>query len=140
RPTVADMEVFVDPFHRGEILFAEDCENRLNQIFGRPVELHPETMAAIRPHQFLVRMLSNLKAIYLSQAETLKALAAIERILLLLPDSIVDRRDRGLLYYKLGRWTEARQELEEYLVQVPTAQDASAIWELLRRMQNSAAE
>lgn len=137
RPMVADMEVFVDPFHRGEVLFPEDCQERLSQIFGRPVaQLHPEFVTAVEPRQFLGRMLGNLKAVYLSRNEITKALAAIDRILLLFPDLASERRDRGVLYYQLGLQGEACRELEAYLSQVPTAEDAAVIRDLLQRMRN----
>jgi regulator of sirC expression with transglutaminase-like and TPR domain len=38
RPTVGEMEVFVDPFNQGEILFPQDCRDRLSQVYDRPVE------------------------------------------------------------------------------------------------------
>jgi regulator of sirC expression with transglutaminase-like and TPR domain len=135
RPAVEDMQIFIDPFHQGEVLFEEDCQNRLSQIFNRPVELHSRLLAAISPRHFLARMLGNLKAVYLSKGEVTKALAAIDRILLLFPDSAMDRRDRGILYYQLGQWPDARRELEAYLLQEPTARDAASIRNLLKRMQ-----
>lgn len=136
RPTVAEMEVFVDPFHQGEILFAEDCQNRLSQIFGRSIEIQPEFVAPVAPRQFLGRMLGNLRAIYLSRGELSKALGVIDRILLLFPDSPDNRRDRGVLYYHLGQWIEAQRELEAYLSEVPAAEDSKTILDLLQRIQN----
>ncbi len=134
RPTVAEMQIFVDPFHQGEVMFEADCENRLSQVFGRPVQLQPEFLEPISPPYFLMRMLANLKAIYISQGEALKALAAIERILLIFPDALPEQRDRGLLYYQLGRWTEACQDLENYLTEMPAAEDAAIIRQVLSRM------
>lgn len=136
RPVVEEMQVFVDPFNQGEILFEEDCRNRLQQVFNRPVELRPEFLATVSPAQLLTRMLSNLKVIYISRNEISKALTVIDRILLLVA-SPVDQRDRGILYYQSGRWTEASQDLESYLSQLPTASDAAAIRGLLKRMQDA---
>jgi regulator of sirC expression with transglutaminase-like and TPR domain len=136
RPVVAEMEIFVDPFHNGEVLFIEDCQHRINQTFGRPVVLRPEFLAEISSRQFLARMLGNLKAIYLARSEIKKALAAVDRMLLLFPDSAIDHRDRGILYYQTGRWTEACLELETYLTQMPAAEDAAAIQALLEQMRN----
>jgi regulator of sirC expression with transglutaminase-like and TPR domain len=137
RPAVEEMQIFIDPFHQGEVLFQEDCQNRLSQIFNRPVELQPRLLTAISPRHFLARMLGNLKAVYLSKGEVKKALAAIDRILLLFPDSAMDRRDRGILYYQLGQWLEARRELEAYLTQEPLARDAASIQNLLKRMEDN---
>ena len=134
RPEQEGMELWVDPFHRGEILFPEDCKSRLESIYQQPVALRAEFFEAIAPQQFLVRMLNNLKHIYLNQGDLLKSLAASERILLVDPDIVMEKRDRGILYYQLGRWVEARQDLEDYLAQIPQAQDRPLIHQLLDRI------
>jgi regulator of sirC expression with transglutaminase-like and TPR domain len=134
RPEQEGMELWVDPFNQGEILFPEDCKDRLKTIYQQPVELRPEFFEAIAPRQFLVRMLNNLKHIYLNQGDLLRCLAACERILLVDPDTVMEKRDRGVLYYQLGRWVEARQDLEDYLAQIPQAQDRPLIFQLLDRI------
>lgn len=134
RPAVADMEIFVDAFNQGEILFPQDCKDRLAQLFGQSFELQPSFLQVVTPRQFLARMLTNLKVIHLEQGNLEKSLAAIERILLLFPDSAIDLRDRGILYYRLNRFTEARQDLEDYLTLVPNAQDAQIIKSLIEQL------
>ncbi|MDF0554990.1 transglutaminase-like domain-containing protein [Kamptonema sp. UHCC 0994] len=134
RPDFEDVGIYVDAFNQGEILFPEDCKNRLSQIYGQPVELQPAFLAPVSRRQILGRMLSNLKAIYLNQGDRIRALAAIERILLLFPDAAGERRDRGILYYQFGRWQESRQDLEMYLTNIPRAEDAAIIRQLLERM------
>jgi regulator of sirC expression with transglutaminase-like and TPR domain len=134
QPVQADMELFVDPFHQGDLLFEQDCQERLEQLYQRPVDLQPAFFAVITPRQFLTRMLSNLKHLYLDQGDLHKCLACSERILLVEPDLTLERRDRGLLYYQLGRWVEARQDFEDYLGQNPRAQDRPLIFQLLERM------
>lgn len=131
RPTVNEMEVFVDPFHRGEVLFPEDCRERLSQIYGRPVDLRSEFLQTISPYQFLIRMLTNLKMIYLKQGDLERTLAAVERILLLAPDALGERRDRGLLYYEQGRWDDAIGDLEFYLQNASVEQDQTTIRRIL---------
>jgi regulator of sirC expression with transglutaminase-like and TPR domain len=134
RPALPDMNIFVDPFYEGEILFQEDCQQRLAQIYGPEVQLQPAFFDPVGPRRFLARMLSNLKAIYLQQPDLQKALDAIERILLLFPDTPLELRDRGLLYYHFNRWTEARQDLEIYLAKIPDAEDRTVIRRLLEQI------
>ena len=55
---------------------------------------------------------------------------------MLFPNNVRELRDRGLLYYHVGRLTEARQDLENYLNQHPTAEDAPQILQVLRQMKN----
>jgi len=131
RPDVEEMEIFVDPFHQGEILFSQDCQDLLSRAYGQPVKLHTAFLQSIKPRQFLARMLTNLKMIYLNQGNLEKTVAAVERILLLFPETAIELRDRGILYYRLNRFTEARQDLEDYLALVPTAEDAAVIQEIL---------
>lgn len=135
RPVVGDMQVFVDPFHQGEVLFLEDCQDRLTQIYGGPVEVKPEFFAALDGRHFLRRMLTNLKMIYLNAQDIPRTLAAVERILLLFPDAPEELRDRGLLYYQQGRWTEAYEDLTRYLVNAPTTEEAIALRQILKRIE-----
>jgi regulator of sirC expression with transglutaminase-like and TPR domain len=134
RPAVDEMEIFVDPFHQGEILFPQDCEARLSQIYQRPVTLQPQYLETITPRLFLARMLTNLKLIYLNHGQFAKALAAVERILLLIPSVPTELRDRGFLYFRLNRLVEARQDLEDYLTLAPTAEDAAIVQQLLEQV------
>ncbi|WP_068818740.1 SirB1 family protein [Phormidesmis priestleyi] len=134
RPIQEDMDIFVDAFSQGEILFPQDCQDRLNQMSGQSVEMQPQFLAAVTSRQFLARMLTNLKATYLNRGEMEKVLAAIERILLLFPDAAFELRDRGILYFRMNRWIEARQDLEAYLDALPMADDRDTIRKLLNRI------
>ncbi|GAB4139881.1 MAG: SirB1 family protein [Cyanobacteria bacterium J069] len=134
RPALAEMEVFVDPFHQGAVLFAEDCQERLSQVYGHPVALRPEFLQPVSKRQFLARMLTNLKMIYLNQEDVPRSLSMVERILMLFPHAPQEQRDRGILYFHLGRWTEAALDLEAYLDQSPAPTDAKFIRDLLARM------
>ena len=46
----------------------------------------------------------------------------------------MEKRDRGVLYYQLGHWVETRQDLEDYLGQIPQAQNRPLITQLLDRI------
>lgn len=134
RPAVADLEIFVDPFHQGEVLFAEDAQERLSQIYGRLIPMQPEYLEPTHPRQLLARMLTNLKMIYLNRNDFSRGRAAIDRILLLFPDAAAERRDRGLVAYQLGDWSQARLDLSQYLEQMPAAPDAVTLRQLLDRL------
>lgn len=136
RPDISEIEIFVDAFNNGEVMFPQDCQERLNQIYQQNVTLQPEFLAPVTKTQFLARMLTNLKYIYLKQQELEKALAAVERILLLFPSAALELRDRGLLCYQIGRFNQAAVDLQAYLHQVPDAQDASTIQRLLNNLNN----
>lgn len=136
RPVAGEMQVFVDAFQQGEVLFEEDCQERLQQIYGQPVVMRPEFLQSVSPRHLLARMLTNLKVIYLNQNDLERSLAAVERILLLFPNAVTEQRDRGLLYYQATRWVEARADLLNYLEQVPNAEDAIVIHKLLEQLED----
>ncbi len=134
RPEFEDAGIFVDTFNRGEILFEQDCEERLARMYGRPVQLQPSFTVPVSHKQLLARMLTNLKFIYLNRKDLVKALSAIERILLLFPDGPIELRDRGLLYSQLGYTSKAVRDLEIYLAMLPNAEDAGVIRRLLEQL------
>ncbi len=134
RPEFEEAAIFVDAFNRGEILFEQDCEQRLAQIYGHPMQLQPSFIASVSPRQLLARMLRNLKFIYLNRNDLPKALNAVERILLLFPEEPIELRDRGLIYYQLGYWSKSAQDLELYLAMLPNAEDAHGIRRLLEQL------
>lgn len=135
RPTLEDMAIFVDPFHQGAILFEEDCRDLLRQIYGEEAKLQPHHLETVSTKALLSRMLSNLKMIYLHQRNVAKALAAIDRILLMFPDAAPELRDRGLIYYQQGRLTEAQYDLEQYLYERPDATDAYEIRQVIEQIE-----
>lgn len=134
RPDFEDAEIFVDAFHQGEILFKQDCLDRLRQLYQQPVQLKPNLLEPVTNRQYLVRMLTNLKFIYIQNQAIKKALEMVEWILLLFPDAPLELRDRGLLYYQTGHWREAIEDLEIYLAMLPNAGDAGTIRQLLQKM------
>jgi regulator of sirC expression with transglutaminase-like and TPR domain len=74
RPNFEDSEIFVDAFDRGEILFVEDCRQKLMNIYQQNIPvLPPEILQPITNKQFLLRMLNNLQSIYLNQPDFDKA-------------------------------------------------------------------
>ncbi|MDE5103247.1 MAG: transglutaminase-like domain-containing protein [Trichodesmium sp. St19_bin2] len=134
RPNFEEAGIYVDAFNKGEILFPQDCQEKLAKIYGQPLKLQPQFLATVSNKQFLARMLTNIKGIYCSQNERLKAIAAIDRILLLFPNAVIEKRDRGVLYYQLDIWAKAREDLESYIVNLPQADDAEIIRKLLAKM------
>jgi regulator of sirC expression with transglutaminase-like and TPR domain len=75
RPNFEDCEIFVDVFDRGEILFVEDCRQKLINIYQRDIPiLPPEILQPVTNRQILLRMLNNLQSIYLNQPNFDRAL------------------------------------------------------------------
>jgi regulator of sirC expression with transglutaminase-like and TPR domain len=141
QPKFDDVGIYVDPFHQGEILFPEDCQARLTEIYGVHVTMQPHYLSPVSSPQFLFRILTNLKHVYLNRGDLVKGLAAVERILMLDPDDLTNCRDFGLICYQLGRWGQARKSLTKYLHLCSrhpeqAHQDLYTIQQLLERLED----
>jgi regulator of sirC expression with transglutaminase-like and TPR domain len=128
-----DEGVLVDPFNR-RATDAEECQSRIDLIYDGRIELGEEHLRAVGKLSILARMLGNLKAVYVRAAHLRRALAAVERLLLLAPHDLEERRDRGMLLAQLGRLPEAIADTQTYLNLSPDAPDADAVREQLKKM------
>ena len=124
----AEPAVLVDPFNQ-RVVDEEFCQQQIDSLYGGQVPLAPEHLRAARPREILARLLRNLKAIYAQTRRYTRALAAVERILLVAPREHDEHRDRGLLLAHLGRHAEALREIETYLRRAPDAPDAARVQE-----------
>ncbi len=119
--------VFVDPFHGGVVITEEDCRELVGRTTGRPTLFKRELLEGTTPRADLARLLQTLKRIYLAKEDYERALAAVERLLLVDPDDHREVRDRGFLLAHLGRPGPAAADLETYLALAPSAPDAESV-------------
>ena len=126
--------VLVDPFN-GRIVNADDCQERLDTIYGGQAPLTDVHLRPVSARDILARLLRNLKGIYAQAGLYRRALSIIERILLVAPDAIEERRDRGALLAQLGRYAEAITDVQAYLKRAANPPDAERVREELQKMQ-----
>lgn len=119
--------VFLDPFRGGRVLSPEDLQGLLEGVYGRPIAVDPAFLRPATDREILARMLRNLKGIYTSSEEFNKLVEVLDALLRVEPASSLDRRDRGLVHYEMGRFREAQDDLEAYLEAEPEAGDAEVI-------------
>ena len=79
------------------------------------------------PRDILTRMLRNLKEIFSSQSDWQRLKCVLDRLIVLNPDAIYERRDRGLALMSLGLNAEARDDLQAYVSQATDASDVDII-------------
>jgi regulator of sirC expression with transglutaminase-like and TPR domain len=124
----------VDPFD-GRVIDREDCQARLDELFEGNVLLSEEHLRTSGAREILARLLTNLKAIYTRARMYQKALATVERILLVRPGDASEHRDRGALLAQLDRLPEAIWSTQLYLQLSPRADDADEVKGQLHVMQ-----
>jgi regulator of sirC expression with transglutaminase-like and TPR domain len=132
--SVQSGDIILDPFN-GASLSREELEERLEPYFAEQKEANNHSIASFlteaHPRTILVRMLRNLKSLFAQPQHWQQFLNVQQRLVMLLPDEITERRDRGLAYANLDSPLAALQDLEAYLEQRPLASDADMLRSLL---------
>jgi regulator of sirC expression with transglutaminase-like and TPR domain len=119
--------IVVDAFF-GTVLTRAECQVRLAAVLGAAAQLRPELhLRKASAREILVRLLGNLKVLYVRSADFGRALACCERILLVVPDAPHELRDRGLVYEKLECFGAAAADLERFLELAPDDESAAAV-------------
>ncbi len=133
---VAD-ELFIDAFNRGSILSPDDCQQRLDEVYGGQVDMRADYLQPVTHREILTRMLNNLRQIYLTQQDGHKGLAVLDMLLAIPPGSPDLLRERALLRLNLDQYLGAAQDLGKYLKLAPEAADAQAVretFDMVRQM------
>ena len=127
-------DIILDPFN-GTSLSREELEERLEPYFSQghhPSEPSLATyLADATSRTILVRMLRNLKSLFAEQPHWRQFLNVQQRLVILLPDEIAERRDRGLVFANLDCPQAALNDIEAYLAECPNAPDAHLLLQRL---------
>jgi regulator of sirC expression with transglutaminase-like and TPR domain len=126
--------VLLDPFDGGTVVTPERAADLVTRVFGPGAELVPSYLAPVGRHHILTRMLLNLRTAYCQREKWDRALAVVERLMVVDPDTPSHRRDRGTMLMKLGYVHHGAAEWEEYLTNHPEAEDAEFLRDQLRRV------
>jgi regulator of sirC expression with transglutaminase-like and TPR domain len=120
----------LDPFAGGEPCSETALRARLGHAL--PAERSgtldlDRYLEAATSREIVARVLRNLKGIYLKSAKLERALAVMHRMLLVVPESAEELRDRGLVHAGLECFRPALADLQSYLRRRPDAPDATDI-------------
>lgn len=125
-------QAVIDPAN-GQSLSRENLVERLEplrrQAFSHDAEIAPLGwyLQAASERDILARMLRNLKELHRENKDWWRLLAVQERLVVLLPQSWSEYRDRGLVHAELGHTEQALADLECYLVHTDDLVDVDAI-------------
>ena len=107
--------LIVDPFHGGALLSEHDCRVLLQKHVGEEVAFSKSLLAPATRPQIVIRMLLNLKRLYVHMRSFPQARDVTELLLAMTPSALSELRDRGLLAYHLNDVTGALRDLQTYL-------------------------
>jgi regulator of sirC expression with transglutaminase-like and TPR domain len=108
-------KLVIDPFHGGALLSEHDCRMLLQRHCGDEVAFSRSLLAPATRLQVIVRMLLNLKRLYVHMRSFPQARHVTELLLAMTPSALSELRDRGLLAYHLNDVTGALRDLQTYL-------------------------
>jgi regulator of sirC expression with transglutaminase-like and TPR domain len=129
--------IILDPFEHGNELNHGQLRNMLQQLIHERADeivLEKNLLPASKADT-VVRMLRNLKQIYIESQQVEASLTCIEMILSILPDAPDELRDRGMVYQHIEYTQGAISDLTHYLQLVPDAEERSVIEALLDSLQ-----
>jgi regulator of sirC expression with transglutaminase-like and TPR domain len=107
--------LIIDPYHGGALLSEHDCRLLLQRRVGNEVAFNKALLAPTTRLQIVVRMLINLKRLYVHMRSFPQARDVTELLLAMTPSALSELRDRGLLAYHLNDVTGALRDLQTYL-------------------------
>jgi regulator of sirC expression with transglutaminase-like and TPR domain len=126
---VPEGAVVLDPYSGGISLGLADLQKRLREVQGGEVSraIVAELLVSASNKEIIVRLLRNLKAIYLQEHDLDKALPIMDWIIATMPEQSPELRDRGMVYQELECPRAALTDFETYLKLSPSAEDAGDI-------------
>ena len=143
------MPLVIDPSNSGRIMAEGDCRELLHQHLGDDAEFDLRLLKPASDKQTIVRVLENLKRMYVRLRSFPQARDVTELLLAIKPSGAVDLRDRGLLAYHLRDFSGALRDLEAYLhitgrtrngdVPVDRQTEHEQIWEHIKMLRRRVA-
>ena len=138
---VPEGAVVLDPYSGGISLGLPDLQKRLREVQGGEVSraIVAELLVSASNKEIIVRLLRNLKAIYLREHKLDKALPIMNWIIATMPEQTPELRDRGMIYQELECPRAALTDFETYLQLSPGSDDAGDMRERIIELRKEVA-
>jgi len=133
--------VVLDPYAGGVLLGVADLQKRLRDVRGDEVSsaIVAGMLSAAGKKEIVLRLLRNLKAIYLRSQQFDRALPILDWIIATVPDQPPELRDRGMIYQELECSRAALADFQRYLELSPGCDDRDEIRGRIVELQHQSA-
>jgi len=138
--------LIIDPFHGGALLTEHQCRILLQTHVGPEVAFNQALLVPATRIQIVVRMLLNLKNLYVHMRSFPQARDVTELLLAMTPSALSELRDRGLLAYHLNDVSGALRDLQTYLklssigdIDKDAREEQQQIWEHVKTLRRRVA-
>ena len=136
-----DGTVMLDPYSGGISIGVSDLQKRLGEARDGEVSsaIVAGMLVAAGKKEIILRLLRNLKAIYLRSQKFDRALPILDWIVATVPDQPPELRDRGMIYQELECSRAALADFERYLELSPGCDDRDQIRSRIVELQGQSA-
>jgi regulator of sirC expression with transglutaminase-like and TPR domain len=126
--------ILMDPFYRGTIVDEKECRRRAAVQHEGALVWNPRFLRPLDEKAIIVRLLRNLRGIYMSIGDDARSFQALEWIIALASNPAAELKTRGAMFERLGAFDFAVKDLERYLALQPGAPDARDIQATIARL------
>ena len=133
-----NVDLIIDPYE-GRTLDDDECAALLRRAAGPEAVFDRRELRAATAREVMVRMLGNLKHVFVASKRYAKAAECCERMWLVAPDQVGELRDRGILHEQLELYGAALGDYDQFLELAgadPSAEKIRSRRDLLRRRVN----
>ena len=124
-----DYSTYIDPFHGGALIdIAGCCE--LAQVES----LEPGMLDPVDHRSIAMRMINNLRNVYFSKREPVKAERVLDLLIAANPLSAEEHKQRGVVLLQQERMAESLAAFSRYLELAPNAPDRESVQEHIRNL------
>jgi len=126
--------VLADPFHAGVARSLDDCRLLVAERFHSAIELSARHLRRVSTRGVLVRLLRNLRNIYLAAGDWPRLASTLRRLAAVQPTNGRHLRELAAVCWRQGNVRGARDHLALYLHRQPTARDSRVVERILRKL------
>jgi len=122
-----EYSTFIDPFHGGRLLAADDCRALARDIAGVKLTSDSEILRAVNSQYILTRMLNNLRSAYSRLHAHRKQIMVLDLLVEACPNEAEYYRLRAIAHLHVRELLAARHNFSRYLELSPEAPDRGEI-------------
>ncbi len=131
---VQELDLYMDPYHSGQLLSASDCRRLAQSMLGQGIEWSDSFLAPTPSKMVLARMLNNLRHIYSHGGDLDQLTSVLERMLLIDESSVPLYKELVACQIKMGRTDSAVRSLQSLIRQSSDEQEIAAAKSLIDRL------
>ncbi|MES1260257.1 MAG: transglutaminase-like domain-containing protein [Acidobacteriota bacterium] len=124
-----DYSTYIDPFHGGALIDIADC-CELAQVDT----LEPGMLDPVDRRSVIMRVVNNLRNVYFSRREPVKAERVLDLLIAANPDSPEEHKQRGVALLQQERMADSLEAFKRYLELWPNAPDRDRVQEQVRNL------